>query len=168
MPVHAAEPAGGQKFPISTDNYQDQSIWTLSGKIFARIQQEPFNAAATIIFFIAIVHTFLVSRFQRLAHDYDIRARAVEALDPLERPGRDREWDRLLFRGQFFHFMGEIEAVFGIWLGPLLIAIIFFHGWLAMVNYVCHLNVAESIFVVVIMSMASSLPVLRLAENAVA
>src|SRR5260221_5618751 len=101
MPVHAAEPAGGQKFPISSDSYQDESISTLSGKLFARIQQEPFNAAATIIFFIAIVHTFLVSRFQRLAHDYDIRARAVEALDPLERPGRDREWDDCFFAPSF-------------------------------------------------------------------
>jgi len=37
-----------------------------------------------------------------------------------------------------------------------------------MVNYVGHVNIAEAAFVVVIMSMASSLPVLRLAENAVA
>ena len=167
-PTQAAEPAGDQKFPLSSDRYQDESIPTLSGKLLARIQQEPFNAVATIIFFIAIVHTFLVSRFQRLAHEYDIRARAIEALEPLERERRDREWDRLLFRAQFFHFMGEIEAVFGIWLIPLMIAIIFFHGWSAMVNYVGHVNIAEAAFVVVIMSMASSLPVLRLAENAVA
>ena len=167
-PTQAAEPAGDQKFPLSSDRYQDESIPTLSSKLLARIQQEPFNAVATIIFFIAIVHTFLVSRFQRLAHEYDIRARAIEALEPLERERRDREWDRLLFRAQFFHFMGEIEAVFGIWLIPLMIAIIFFHGWSAMVNYVGHVNIAEAAFVVVIMSMASSLPVLRLAENAVA
>jgi Na+/H+ antiporter NhaD/arsenite permease-like protein len=49
-----------------------------------------------------------------------------------------------------------------------MIAFIFFHGWPAMVNYVGHVNMTEPIFVVVIMSMASSLPVLRLAENAVA
>jgi len=167
-PTPAAEPAGDQKFPLSSASYQDESNPTLSGKLLARIQQEPFNAVATIIFFVAIVHTFLVSRFQRLAHDYDIRARAIEALEPLERERRDREWDQLLFRAQFFHFMGEIEAVFGIWLIPLMIAIIFFHGWSAMVNYVGHVNVAEAIFVVVIMSMASSLPILRLAEKAVA
>src|SRR5258708_11603980 len=64
--------------------------------------------------------------------------------------------------------MGEIEAVFGIWLVPLMIALIFIHGWPAMVHYVGHVNEGEAIFVVVIMSMASSLPVLRLAENAVA
>jgi hypothetical protein len=53
MPVRAAEPAGDKKFPISSDSYQDESISTLSGKLLARIQQEPFNAVATIIFFIA-------------------------------------------------------------------------------------------------------------------
>jgi hypothetical protein len=167
-PTHAAEPAGEQKFPLSSDSYQDESISTLSGKLLGRIQQEPFNAAATIIFFIAIVHTFLASRFQKIAHDYDVKARAIENLEPLERHKLDREWDRQLFRAQFFHFMGEIEAVFGIWLVPLTLAIIFFHGWSAMVNYVGHVNVAEAIFVVVIMSMASSLPILRLAENAIA
>jgi Putative Na+/H+ antiporter len=168
MPISAAEPAGDQRFPLSSDSYQDESISSVGSKLLARIQQEPFNAAATIIFLIAIVHTFLVSRFQKIAHEYDVKARAIENLDPVERQGCDREWDQLLFRAQFFHFMGEIEAVFGIWLVPLMIAIIFFHGWPAMVNYVGHVNMAEAIFVVVIMSMASSLPILRLAENAVA
>jgi hypothetical protein len=166
-PVRGAQPAGDQKFPLSSDSYHDESISILSAKLLARIQREPFNAAATIIFFIAIAHSFLTSRFQRLAHDYDVRARAIENLEPSERHKLDREWDRLLFRAQFFHFMGEIEAVFGIWLVPLMVAIILFHGWSAMVNYVGHVNVAEAIFVVVIMSMASSLPILRLAENAI-
>jgi Putative Na+/H+ antiporter len=168
VPARAAQPATDQKFPLSSDSYHDDSISNLGGKLIARIQREPFNAAGTIIFFAAIIHTFLASRFQKIAHEYDIRARAIEDLDPLERDKRDKEWDSLLFRAQFFHFMGEIEAVFGIWLVPLVIAIIFFHGWPAMVDYVGHVNVTEAIFVVVIMAMASSLPILRLAENAIA
>lgn len=167
-PARAAQPRKDQKFPLSSDSYHDESISTLSGKLIARVQQEPFNAAATIIFFAAIVHTFLASRFQKIAHDYDVQARDIEDLDPPERHKRDNEWDRLLFRAQFFHFMGEIEAVFGIWLVPLVIAIIFFHGWSAMVDYVGHVNETEAVFVVVIMAMASSLPILRLAENAIA
>jgi hypothetical protein len=167
-PARAAEPTQNQKFPLSSDSYHDESISTLSGKLIARIQQEPFNAVGTIIFFAAIIHTFLASRFQKIAHDYDVRAGAIEDLDPPERHKRDKEWDRLLFRAQFFHFMGEIEAVFGIWLVPLVIAIIFFHGWAAMVDYVGHVNETEALFVVIIMAMASSLPILRLAENAIA
>ena len=166
--ARAAQPANDQKFPLSSDSYHDESIATLGGKLIARIQQEPFNAAATVIFFAAIIHTFLTSRFQKIAHNYDVQARAIEDLDPPERQSRDKEWDRLLFRAQFFHFMGEIEAVFGIWLVPLVIAIIFFHGWSAMVDYVGHVDETEALFVVVIMAMASSLPILRLAENAIA
>jgi hypothetical protein len=166
-PAQAAPPASGQRFPLSSDSYHDESLPRISGKLLARVQQDPFNAVGTVIFFFAIVHTFLASRFQRIAHEYDVRARAFEELNPLEQAEREEEWDRLLFRAQFFHFMGEIEAVFGIWLVPLMVAIILFHGWPAMVNYVGHVNVAEAIFVVVIMAMASSLPILRFAENTI-
>jgi hypothetical protein len=129
---------------------------------------EPFNAAATIIFFLAITHTFLASRFQKIAHQYDVKVREIAKVDSGHDTRLDREWDRLLFRAQFFHFLGEIEAVFGIWLVPLVIAIVIFHGWSAMISYVGHANMAEAVFVVVIMAMASSLPILRLAENAIA
>jgi hypothetical protein len=47
--------------------------------------------------------------------------------------------------------MGEVEAVFGVWLIPLFVAIIAFHGWSTMVDYVGNVNVADAIFVVVIM-----------------
>jgi hypothetical protein len=166
--VDAAPPAGEQKFPPPSDSYQDESIPNLGGKLVARVQQEPFNAAATIIFFIAITHTFLVSRFQKIAHDYDVKVRAIENAASGEQGKLGYELDRLLFRAQFFHFMGEIEAVFGIWIVPLLIAIVVFHGWPAMVNYMGHVNTTEAVFVVVIMAMASSLPILQFAENAIA
>src|SRR5215831_12610175 len=64
--------------------------------------------------------------------------------------------------------MGEVEAVFGIWLIPLFVAIIAFHGWSTMVDYVGNVNVADAIFVVVIMAMASSLPIIRFAETVIA
>ena len=64
--------------------------------------------------------------------------------------------------------MDEVEAVFGIWLVPLFVAIIVFHGWSTMVDYVGHVNVADAIFVVVIMAIASSLPILRFTETVIA
>src|SRR5260370_39288657 len=64
--------------------------------------------------------------------------------------------------------MGEVEAVFGIWLISLLVAIIEFHGWSTMVDYVGNVNVADAIFVVVIMAMPSSLPILRFTETVIA
>jgi hypothetical protein len=76
--------------------------------------------------------------------------------------------DKLIFRAQLFYFIGEVEAVFGIWLIPLFIAIITFHGWSTMVEYVGNVNVADPIFVVVIMAMASSLPIIRFTEAVIA
>jgi hypothetical protein len=76
--------------------------------------------------------------------------------------------DALQFRAQLFHFMGEIEAVFGIWLIPLGLAVVLMKGWPTFVAYITGLSPAEPVFVVVIMAMASSRPVLRLAETLLA
>jgi hypothetical protein len=83
-------------------------------------------------------------------------------------PGSGKEHDKLIFRAQLFYFMGEVEAVFGIWLIPLFVAVIAFHGWSTMVDYVGNVNVADAIFVVAIMAMASSLPIIRFTENVIA
>jgi putative Na+/H+ antiporter len=51
---------------------------------------------------------------------------------------------------------------------PLFVAITAFHGWSTMVEYVGNVNVADAIFVVVIMAMASSLPIIRFTETVIA
>src|SRR5271166_6258135 len=83
-------------------------------------------------------------------------------------PDFGKKHDKLLFRAQFFYFMGEVEAVFGVWLIPLFLAIIAFQGWSTMVDYVGNVNVADAVFVVVIMAMASSLPIIRFTETVIA
>jgi hypothetical protein len=157
-------------FPLPVDSYNDQQIPSLFGKLAGRIQREPLNLVATIIFLGAIVHSFLVNRFCQIAHNYQQSYEAIEYLlhatdGP---PDFGKKHDKLLFRAQLFYFMGEVEAVFGIWLIPLFVAIIAFHGWSTMVNYVGNVNVADAIFVVVIMAMASSLPIIRFTENVIA
>ena len=42
-------------FPLSVDSYHDQQIPSLFGKLTGRIQREPLNLIATIIFFAAIM-----------------------------------------------------------------------------------------------------------------
>jgi hypothetical protein len=64
------------------------------------------------------------------------------------------------------HFLGEVEAVFGIWAIVLAVAIAAHKGWPTMVDYVGHrVNFVEPVFVVVIMALASTRPVLRFAEQ---
>ena len=157
-------------FPLPVASYHDQQIPSLFGKLTGRIQREPLNLVATIVFLGAIVHTFLAARFRKIAHSYQQSYEAIEYLlhaadGP---PDFGKKHDKLLFRAQFFYFMGEVEAVFGIWLIPLFVAIIAFHGWSTMVDYVGNVNVADAIFVVVIMAMASSLPIIRFTETVIA
>src|SRR5260221_9909986 len=152
-------------FPLPVDSYGDQQIPSLFGKLIGRVQREPLNLVATIIFFAAIIHTFLTAQFRKIGHRYQRRYEAIQDSLP---PDSGKKNDELIFRAELFYFMGEVEAVFGIWLVPLFVAIIAFHGWSTMVDYVGNVNVADAIFVVVIMAMASSLPILRFTETAIA
>lgn len=66
---------------------------------------------------------------------------------------------------ELFHFLGEVEAVFGIWVIALAGAIVYFHDWKTVVYYISHdVNFIEPLFVVVIMTLASTRPILKLAE----
>jgi Protein of unknown function (DUF1504). len=158
----ASVPAGVEAFPPSVDSYHDGAVTGLFAKLAGRVAQQPFNLVATVIFFLAICHTFLSSKFLHQAHAWE------HQLDGLDATSRDpeilRTRDRLRFRATVFHFLGEVEAVFGIWLVPLGVAIVIFKGWGTMVNYFNHLNYVEPIFVFVVMAIASSKPVLRFAE----
>ena len=170
MATAAGVPRPAIDFPLPVDSYHDQQIPSIFGKLTGRIQRQPLNLVATIIFFAAIIHTFLTAQFRKIAHRYQHRYEAIEHLlhAPVGSPDSGKEHDKLIFRAQFFYFMGEVEAVFGIWLVPLFVAIIAFHGWSTMVGYVGQVNVADAIFVVVIMAMASSLPIVRFTETVIA
>jgi hypothetical protein len=141
------------------------NLYGLPTCVDKRLTREPLNLVATIIFCAAIIHTFLTARFRKIAHRYQRRYEAIEDSLP---PDSGKKHDELIFRAELFYFMGEVEAVFGIWLLPLFVAIIAFHGWSTMVDYVGNVNVADAIFVVVIMAMASSLPILRFTETVIA
>ena len=99
--------------------------------------------AATIIFAIAILHTFLVSKFAHIAHSY-----------PQGSIGEN-----------FFHFMAEVEAVFGMWAAVFLLIVMVVEGPGAPVAYLETLNFTEPGFVFVIMAMAGTRPVIKLSEK---
>jgi hypothetical protein len=145
----AGLPRSAPDFPLPVDSYHDQQISSLFEKLTGRIRREPLNLVATIIFLGAIVHTFLVNRFRKIAHNYQQSYEAIEYLLHATDvpPDFGKKQDKLLFRAQVFYFMGEVEAVFGVWLIPLFVAIIAFHGWSTMVDYVGNVNVADAMSV---------------------
>ncbi|MBF0288815.1 MAG: putative Na+/H+ antiporter [SAR324 cluster bacterium] len=121
-----------------------------------RIAAEPFYLVASLIFLAAILHTFITSKFlafaHRLHHEYE---HSVEE-------GHPKENKRFL--AEVMHFVGEVEAVFGMWVVVLAIAFVIFHGPSTLIHYFSHVNYVEPMFVVVIMSLASTRPVVKLAE----
>ncbi|MGN6554930.1 MAG: putative Na+/H+ antiporter, partial [Verrucomicrobiota bacterium] len=126
----------------------------------ARASMEPVNVVATLIFLLAIAHTFMAPVFVKLSHRVEHRHHLK-----LKAAGKPDSGE-VSFAAQTFHFLGEIEAIFGIWIIPLLLAITSFKGWTVARDYLGHgLNFTEPLFVVVIMSMAASRPVLKLSEQ---
>jgi hypothetical protein len=165
----AAAPAGGGIFPRPLDSYSDAAL-DVGARLINRIRQDPFNLLASALFLGAIIHTFLASRFMAIAHRHEHLLDALGAGEGSEtsREVHGRLRDRLRFRAQVFHFMGEIEAVFAIWLVPLGIALAVFKGWPVMVEYFADAKYAEPVFVVAVMAIAASRPVLWLAEACLA
>lgn len=167
--LHAAASGGSVEvgFPPALNSYADASQSGLFEILKHRIAAEPFNLIATIIFVLAIVHTFLATKFMRLAHhwrdEHSAKVRAGVATG--EAAARGGALETVSFKAEVFHFLGEVEAIFGIWVVPLLVALTFYKGWPAAEGYVSHGVVfTEPMFVVVIMCIASTRPVLRFAE----
>ena len=157
-------------FPLPLPDYHDREVPGVFNKLVHRVSVEPFNLISTLIFFFAIVHTFLASFFTRISHRYEHEFNALEAQEKHPQFGgaAAKRRDKLQFKAQAWGFLGEVEVVFGVWLLPLFATIILMKGWPALVNYSASVNSTEPIFVVVIMAMSSSRPVLAMAERALA
>lgn len=166
-PAYPELESGGKQyahFPLPPEEYPELSD-SLMETLKDRIEADPFNLAATIIFALAIIHTFMAGFFAKLAHKYEDEH--DEALR--ERGIRDDEHPdgvpEVSFRGTLFHFLGEIEAIFGIWVIVLGFAAVHYHSWLDFELYLSEdRTFTEPIFVVIIMAIAASRPVLRAAE----
>ena len=147
------------EFPLPLTAYPDPTGQPLAQTFATRIGIEPFNAIATGIFVLAILHTFATARFAAVAHDvqhrHDNEARAAgRAVTPS-------------VRAELLHFFGEVEVVFGLWAVVLLIALTMYAGWDTATHYLNdRVNYTEPLFVVVIMALASTRPIVGFAEGA--
>lgn len=166
--VSAAAPLPGAPFPRELASYQDAPAQTAWEMVKARAVAEPFNVVVTVIFLLAVLHTFATAKIRHWAHVVEERHRArLQARAPARVDRNDDGTvDEVSFWGQILHFFGEVEAVFGIWVVVLGGAITWSKGLDTAVHYIAEkVNFTEPIFVVVIMALASTRPVLRLAEQ---
>ena len=91
-----------------------------------------------ILFGVALIHTFSTKFFQHLAHT---------------RPAHSGIW----------HFLGEVEVVFGLWALVLTLAILSIDGKQAATTYLEQQSFTEPMFVFAIMVIAGSRPILQFA-----
>lgn len=151
-------PAELTEFPPSLESYNDDDLQSIGAILKNRIRREPFNLVASLIFLCAIIHTFLTNKFLAIAHNW-------------EAEHNKKISQGLAYRSSvhvgagIFHFLGEVEVVFGLWAIALGFAITFFHDWHTLTGYFSQVNFTEAMFVLVIMTLASTRPILKLAEN---
>lgn len=107
----------------------------------------PIEILASVLFGLAVLHTFCVKRFAHWAHQSP--------------PGSVGQ--------HLLHFFAETEVVFGLWAAALFLGIAVVKRSVAdAVQYIDGLNFTEAKFVFVIMVVAATRPVVRLAERLIA
>ena len=146
------------QFPRGLEDYGDSEEGSIFTILKNRIQHEPFNLVATLIFLAAIIHTFMTGKFMTVAHRWNHQHQKK-----IEQSLASR---RSVHHGaELFHFLGEVEVVFGLWAMALVFAIFFFHDWKTVVDYLSYrVNYVEPMFVVVIMILAATRPIIKLSE----
>ena len=99
----------------------------------------------TVFFAFALVHTFLVSYFAKLAKKFE-KGTAGEAL---------------------LHLLSEVEVVFGFWAFVFLAVWALFDGIAPVIRYQQSLQLTEPLFIFCIMIVASTRPVVTLARKSI-
>ncbi len=102
-----------------------------------------FQIISTLLFVLALIHTFSTSLLNRLSHRYKSGS----------------------FGENFFHLFGEVEIVFGFWSGILVLLSIAFINLEFSITYLNSRNFTEPLFVFVVMTVCSTKPILNFMEN---
>lgn len=98
----------------------------------------PIEIIGAALFGIALIHTFSTKFFERLAHTHAAHA-------------------------GIWHFLGEVEVVFGFWAMILIIAMLIMDGKQTAVAYLDQQSFTEPMFVFAIMVISGSRPILQFA-----
>lgn len=102
----------------------------------------PIQWIAAALFAVALIHTFTAKQFERLSRRFPSHA-------------------------GLFHLLGEVEVVFGLWALVLILVMALAVGGHEAISYAESRNYTEPLFVVVVMVMAASRPILHLVATAV-
>jgi len=145
------------------ENFKDPAGASVGEILSSRISANSFNLIVSLIFLIAILHTFMANKLTAKAHQIH------EEHDERMRKGGSSEEEikhDIPFKAELFHFLGEVEVIFGIWVLALMAVTINYYDWMTFKNYIVYDRVyIEPMFVVVIMAIASTRPVVKFSEQ---
>lgn len=128
--------------PPSLD--EPHGLGILPAPLFKRMNPSLVEILSSVLFGLAVLHTFSVKRFAHWALRYP--------------PGSIPE--------NVLHFLAETEVVFGLWAAALFAGVAAFNGSIeAATDYIEGLNFTEPKFVFVVMIIAATRPVVKLAES---
>lgn len=99
----------------------------------------------TILFALAVMHTFLVQKIAGLSRFFP----------------KESLWY------SFFHMMGEIEIVFGLWASLFFVAYVVLEGGAAAIQYQQSLHFTEPLFVFCIMTICATRPIMTATRQAI-
>ena len=102
----------------------------------------PFELVCSVLFALAIVHTFSTKYFEHLAHQHPRHA-------------------------GLWHWLGEVEVVFGFWALVLVITMFALVGAKPAIEYIDTRNYTEPMFVFAVMVIAATRPILQAAIDLV-
>ena len=138
---------------LDPSQYADSHLTGVVQILVHRVHVQPFNLVATIIFILAIMHTFAAHYFTVLSKR--LRERNIRlGREPIES-----------FWVEGCYFLGEIEVIFGLWIIPLFATMAYYYNWEAALHYIDGMEFVEPLFVVVIMALASTWPIVKLADD---
>lgn len=153
-------------FPLPLETYNDNHLTDISSILLHRIRHEPMNLVVSLLFFGAIVHTFCAGIFHRIAEKLEKTHRQSHQIKHQPEVAYDGNVvDNVSFGAELFFLLGEVEIIFGMWVVPVFWVMVSSFGWDETVQYFVTVNFTEPIFVVVIMTLASSRPIGRFSEN---
>lgn len=122
------------------------------------IKEDPFRLIGTLIFLMAIIHTLCIGSFNRIAHKEEEKYEHLLSIGMVPKNSKS-------LKAGIFHLLGEVEVVFGLWTVVLGIAMTLYYDFRIFTNYLEDLHYTEPLFVIAIMGIAASRPVLRFFEN---
>ena len=121
-------------------------------------EEKHFNIFATAMFLLSIVHAFFYGEFLYLSNRIKVSG------------DHAKNFREVAIR--FLRFLSEVEIIFALWLIPLFIGYTYYYGWDSLTHYLDDMayqkeRFAEPVFVLVIMSISATRPIVDFASGAI-